>query len=102
MNAALVVNTVPVLGLVGVPKKERLFFSYSPGESYLIEDNKTSKINCSKKQPKNKIVALSSLGKPSDIVLNKLKEFKVNTIVQMASSYKFCAIATGEYDIYAA
>jgi 3'(2'), 5'-bisphosphate nucleotidase len=102
LNAALVVNTVPVLGLVGVPKKERLFFSYSPGESYLIEDNKTSKINCSKKQPKNKIVALSSLGKPSDIVLNKLKEFKVNTIVQMASSYKFCAIATGEYDIYAA
>ena len=30
LNAALVINTVPVLGLVGVPKKERLFFSYSP------------------------------------------------------------------------
>ena len=39
LNAALVINTVPVLGLVGVPKKERLFFSYSPGESFLIEKN---------------------------------------------------------------
>ena len=102
LNAALVINQIPVLGLVGVPKKNRLFFSYNPGESYLIENNITKKINCSKKQPKNKIVALSSIGKPSDIVLNKLKEYKVNTIVQMASSYKFCVIATGEYDIYAA
>ena len=37
LNAALVINTVPVLGVVGVPKKERIFYSYAPGESYLIE-----------------------------------------------------------------
>ena len=102
LNAALVINTVPVIGLVGAPKKDRLFFSYGPGESYLIEENKIIKINCSKKQPKDKVVALSSIGKPSDIILNKLKEYKVNSIVQMASSYKFCVIASGEYDIYAA
>ena len=101
LNAALVIDKIPVLGLVGVPKKNRLFFSHNPGESYLIENNVTKKINCSKKQPKNKIVALSSIGKPSDIILNKLKEYKVNNIVQMASSYKFCVIATVEYDIYA-
>ena len=102
LNAALVVDAVPVLGLVGVPKKNRLFYTYAPGESYLIEDGKTKKINCSKKQPKGKIVALSSVIKPSDIILNKLKEFNVSSIVKMASSYKFCVIATGEYDIYAA
>ncbi len=33
LNAALVINNVPVIGLVGVPKKGKLFFSYSPGES---------------------------------------------------------------------
>ena len=60
------------------------------------------KINCNKQQPKNKIVALSSVIKPSDTILNKLKEFKVTSVVKMASSYKFCVIATGEYDIYAA
>ena len=102
INAALVVNKVPVLGLVGAPKKNRLFFSYSPGESYLIEKNKTKKINCEKQQPKGKIVALSSAFKPSDMILNKLKEYNVTSIVKMASSYKFCVIATGEYDIYAA
>ncbi len=102
LNAALVINKVPVLGLVGVPKKNRLFFSYAPNESYLIEKNNTKKINCKKKQPKGKIVALSSSHKPSDKILNKLKEHNVSSIVKMASSYKFCVIATGEYDIYAA
>ena len=102
LNAALVVNTVPVVGLVGAPKKDRLFFTYARGESFLIEGNKERKINCEKKQPKNKVVALSSSFKPSDVILNKLKEYNVSSIVKMASSYKFCVIATGEYDIYAA
>ena len=102
LNAALVINTVPVLGVVGVPKKNRLFYSYGPGESYLIENGISRKISCKKKQPKGKIVALSSVIKPSDIILNKLKKFNVTSIVKMASSYKFCVIASGEYDIYAA
>lgn len=102
LNAALVINKTPVLGLVGVPKKSRLFYSYNPGDSYLIENDKIKKINCSKKQSKNMVVALSSIGKPSETILNKLKEYKVNKIVPMSSSYKFCVIATGEYDIYAA
>jgi len=102
LNAALVINTVPVLGLVGVPKKNRLFYTHGPGESYLIENGTTKKLNCKKLQPKGKVVALSSVVKPSDIILNKLKSFNVTNIVKMASSYKFCVIATGEYDVYAA
>ena len=102
LNAALVINTIPVLGLVGVPKKNRLFFSYGPGESYLIEAGKTKRINCVKQQPKGQSVALSSVIKPSDMILNELKKYNVNSIVKMASSYKFCVIATGEFDIYAA
>ena len=102
INAALIIDKVPVLGLVGAPKKNRLFFTYGPGESFLIENGKTNKISCKKKQPKDQIVALSSVVKPSDIILNKLKEYNVTSIVKMASSYKFCVIATGEFDIYAA
>ena len=102
LNAALVINTIPVIGLVGVPKKGRLFYSYSPGESYLIEKNITKKINCAKQHPEDEIIALSSVMKPSDFILNILKKHKVTSIVKMASSYKFCLIATGEYDIYAA
>ncbi len=102
LNAALVINTVPVLGIVGVPKKNRLFYTYAPGKSFLIENGNKKKISCIKQQPKGKIVALSSALKPSNIILNKLKKFNVTSIVKMASSYKFCVIATGEYDIYAA
>ena len=102
INAALIIDKVPVLGLVGVPKKNRLFFTYGPGESFLIENGKTNKISCKKKQPKGKIVALSSVIKPSNMILNILKDHKVTSIVKMASSYKFCVIATGEFDIYAA
>ena len=102
LNAALVINKIPTIGLVGVPKKNQLFFSYSPGESYLIEKGETKKIDCSKKSPKDKIVALSSAVKPSDFILSKLKEYNVNSIVKMASSYKFCVIAKGDFDIYAA
>ena len=102
LNAALIIDSVPVIGLVGVPKKDRLFFTYAPGESYLIEKNKVKKLNCKKRQPKEKIVALSSVIKPSDMILNILKKHNVTSIVKMASSYKFCVIATGEFDIYAA
>ena len=63
---------------------------------------KKKELNCLKKTPKGKVVALSSALKPSDEILNKLKEYKVSSIVKMASSYKFCVIASGEYDIYAA
>ena len=102
LNAALVINKVPVVGLVGVPRKGRLFYSFSSGESYMIEREKTQRIKCKKQQPKDQVVALSSVIKPSDMILNKLKEYNVTSIVKMASSYMFCVIATGEYDIYAA
>ena len=35
LNAALVINQKPVIGLVGVPKKGRLFYSYGEGKSFL-------------------------------------------------------------------
>ena len=34
--------------------------------------------------------------------MNELKKFNVTSVVKMASSYKFCVIANGEFDIYAA
>ena len=47
-------------------------------------------------------MALSSTNKPSEVIMKKLKEFKVSKIVKVASSYKFCLIADGTCDIYAA
>lgn len=102
LNAALVIDKVPSIGLVGVPKKKQLFYSCGAGESYVIENNNRIKNNCSKKTPKNEIIALSSSTKPSEEIMKELNKFNVTSVIKMASSYKFCVIATGEFDIYAA
>ena len=102
LNAALVIDKVPSIGLVGVPKKKQLFYSYGAGESYVIQNNKKIKNDCVKKTPKNQIIALSSSANPSEEIMKELKKFNVTSVVKMASSYKFCVIANGEFDIYAA
>ena len=48
------------------------------------------------------LIALSSSNKPSEIIMKKLNEFKVTSFKKVASSYKFCLIAEGAFDIYAA
>ena len=102
INAALVVNYIPTIGLVGAPKKNRLFYSYGKDNSYLIENNKTTKLDCKKKTPKGKITAVTGSSKPSSMILDVLNKHKVTSYTPMHSSYKFCVIATGEFDFYAA
>ena len=102
VNAALVVDYIPTVGLVGAPKKNRLFYTYGKNNSFLIENSIERKINCKKNKNRNDVFAVSSTNNPSSFILDKLKEFKVAQIVKMASSYKFCVIACGEFDVYAA
>ena len=102
LNAALIINKVPSIGLVGAPKKKQLFYSYGVGDSYIIENNKKIKNDCLKKSPKGEIIALASTSYPSEEILKELRKYNVTSVVKMASSYKFCAIANGEFDIYAA
>ena len=102
LNAALVIDKKPVIGLVGVPKKKQLFYSYGFGKSFVKEGNTVKQINCKKKEGRKEIIAVSSSNNPSEIIKKKLKEFKVSSIVKVASSLKFCLIADGTFDIYAA
>ena len=34
--------------------------------------------------------------------MKELRKYNVTSVVKMASSYKFCVIANGEFDVYAA
>ncbi len=102
INAALIVDCTPIVGLVGAPKKNRLFYSYGKGNSYMIENKKTIKLNCQKKSPNGKIIAVTNSSKPSSMILEMLDKHKVTSYTPMHSSYKFCVIATGEFDFYAA
>ena len=93
-------NNLPVIGLVGAPKKNRFFYSYGKNNSFLIENNKVIKLNCKKKLLNEKFLLLTNHEKPPELILNKLKKFNVTSFRKLSSSYKFCVIATGEFDFY--
>ena len=55
-----------------------------------------------KKNKSKKIIAVSHSSKPSEEIINIHKKFMVDKFINMRSSYKFCVIASGEYDLYVA
>ena len=76
-------------------------FTYSKNFTYEIIKGKTKKLNCNKKNT-GKIIGLeNSLDTPNEI-LNIYKKYKVSKKIKMSSSLKFCVLASGEADIYAA
>ena len=101
LNAALIINLKPALGIVYAPAKDRLFFSYGADLSFEISGGKTKKLNCEKKN-RNDIIALANSDNTPREVLDIYKKNKVSKIIKMSSSLKFCTIAAGEADIYAA
>ncbi len=102
LNAALVIDKKPVVGLVGAPKKNKLFYSYGIDKSFIVQNNGEQELNCKRSNGRKGLIALSSSNKPSEIIMKKLNEFKVTSFKKVASSYKFCLIAEGAFDIYAA
>ena len=101
LNAALIVNCLPVIGVIYAPSKERLFYSFGQNLAYEINKGEKRKLNCSKKNS-NKIIGLAHSGKTETEVLNIYKRYEVSEVLKMSSSLKFCILAAGEADIYAA
>ena len=100
LNAGLVINKKAVAGIIYAPKKNRLFFSYGANNAYEIKNNKKIKIDCQKLN--DKTIALSNSSSPSDKIMSILDNYKVVKFKSMRSSLKFCLIANGEFDLYAA
>ncbi len=100
LNAGLIIDNLPAVGIIGVPKKNRIFYSFGKNNSFLFENNKIIKLECKKKTPIGEIIALTNHTEPPKLILDKLKEFGVTSFRKLSSSYKYCVIATGEYDLY--
>ncbi len=101
LNAALIIDLKPALGVVHAPAKNRLFFSYGKNLAFEINNGKKLNLNCKKKNI-HEIIGLENSGTTPDEVLNIYKENKVSKKIKMSSSLKFCILAAGEADIYAA
>jgi 3'(2'), 5'-bisphosphate nucleotidase len=103
LNAALIIDLKPAIGIVYAPEKKRLFYSYGKSFSYELNNNRKKRVlNCKKKTEQGKIFAVVNSSSPSEDILQILKDHKVKNNTKIGSSYKFCVIAAGEFDIYAA
>ena len=101
LNAALIIDLKPVAGIIYAPAKERLFYSYGKNLAYETFKGKTLQLNCSKKNS-GKIIGLENSNQTPIEILDIYKKHNVSDTVKMSSSLKFCVLAAGEADIYAA
>ena len=102
INAALIINKKPVIGIINAPAKKRIFYSYGLGNSYEIINKQEINLYKMKKKKLNDIIAVSYSDKLKPEILEIHKKFKVNKFKKMKSSFKFCVIAASEYDLYVA
>jgi len=101
LNAGLIIDLKPAIGIVYAPEKDRLFFSYGKGLAFEINNGKQVTLTCKKKNTQQ-IIGLENSGTTPNEVLDIYKKYQVSQKIRMSSSLKFCIIASGEADIYAA
>ena len=102
LNAGLIINKKPKLGIIYAPAKKRLFYTYGNGSSFELINNKEIQIKCEKKTKTNQIKAVSYSEKLKPLIEDFHNKFGVTDYQKMKSSLKFCVIAAGEFDLYIA
>tara|TARA_B100001250_G_scaffold158509_1_gene136115 strand:+ start:4893 stop:5660 length:768 start_codon:yes stop_codon:yes gene_type:complete len=99
LNAALIINNKPALGLINAPAKNRMFYSYGNKNSFEVINNK--EINLSKNIKKNKeFVAVHYSNSLKPEIQSLHEKFNIKKFYKMKSSLKFCVLAAGEFDFY--
>ena len=101
LNAALILNKKPAIGIITAPAKKRVFYSYGSSNSYeLIDGLEISLIDKKKDYEELTAVSYSSELKPE--ILEIHNKYKITKHQKMKSSLKFGVIAAGEFDMYVA
>ena len=102
LNAALIIDNKPEIGVINAPAKNRLFYAYGPGLSFELKNKKEFQLNCKKLTNQGEVKAVSYSNNLKPEILELHNKFKVTEYNKMKSSLKFCVIAAGEYDLYVA
>tara|TARA_B110001454_G_C12696054_1_gene424443 strand:+ start:865 stop:1638 length:774 start_codon:yes stop_codon:yes gene_type:complete len=102
LNAALIINKKPAIGIINAPGKKRLFYSYGHSNSYEIEGKTEIKLIEKKNNHPGEIKAVSYSNDLKKEILEIHKKYNVDNYQKMKSSLKFCVIASSEYDLYIA
>ncbi len=102
INAGLILNKIPVAGLIYAPAKKRMFYSHGKDMAYELTNGKLIKLKCNNKVSKDSIKFVSYSNKIKTEIEKIHKKIGVIDYVRMKSSLKFCVVATGEFDGYVA
>jgi len=101
LNAALIINKKPAIGIITVPAKKRIFYSYGMSNSYeLINGQEINLID--KKKDVEEFKAVSYSDDLKSEIAEVHKRYNITSHQKMKSSLKFCVVAAGEFDLYAA
>ena len=102
LNAGLIINKKPEIAIINAPAKKRLFYTFGINNSFELKDNKETKLDSGANSKNKKLSALVY----SDNIKGEIKDihnkYNIKKITKMKSSYKFCVIASGEFDLYVA
>ena len=101
INAALILNKKPIIGIVSAPGKKRIFYSYARSHSYELNNKKDIKLINNKKN-NNQIKAVSYSDELRPDIFKIHQNYNVKFHQKMKSSLKFCVVAAGEFDLYVA
>ena len=102
LNAALIIDNKPFLGIIYAPAKDRMFYTYGQNSSYEINKGDKKEIKCKKTSKENEVIALSYSDNLKSEIQEIHKKYNVSSFTKMKSSLKFCVVASGEFDLYVA
>ena len=102
LNAGLIIENTAEIGIINAPAKKRLFYTYSLGSCFELNENKKITLNCKKLSSDGEVNAVTYSNKLKPEIIELHKKYKVTNFKKMKSSLKFCVIASGEFDFYAA
>ena len=101
LNAALIINKKPAIGIITVPAKKRVFYSYGLSNSYEFINNQEINLFY-KKKDFEELKAVSYSNELKSEIAEIHKKYNIISHQKMKSSLKFCVIAAGEFDLYVA
>ncbi len=104
VNIALIRNGKPVMGVVGIPAKNQMYYAVENKGAYKIDED-GNKIKLEVNAPKeNEIALIGSRSHPSpefDAYLKDMEQkYETVNFVPAGSSLKFCLVAEGKADVY--
>ena len=102
LNAGLIINKKPEISIINAPAKKRLFYTFGINNSFELKDNVETKLDSGAYSKNKELSALVYSDNIKGEIKNIHNNYNIKKITKMKSSYKFCVIASGEFDLYVA